>query len=741
MISKGEWKTIRGSNKEPDHIMLSINGNSETSMTVTWRTNADIEKGFVLFRQAGTSEWKRKEAQTESFETDVDLSNYFWANIEGLSPDTRYEYTCGNEEFRSKAFSFKTSPENLTDFKFVILADTQTGSPTPPPDYTLLGDLIRNVILKKHPDIAFILTAGDNTNCGQTDVQWTGFMAGLKGIIESIPLMMCLGNHDDMGFADYYEGTGKYYSDKATYFCSQFKGSYPYNGPKDWKTATYSFDFGNAHFAILGTSGYEDVNKWLIKDADFSDKTWKFGVHHFPVCFAGSDLECVDTYPALKEGMEKLDVIFSGHEHCFSRSFPRRDDNLYDKPSQGTVHYNCGSSHRNPPGTRSLEKCWNAALYNHEQDLSMYAVAHVNGDALMLTSFIEDGRIADECIIDKNTDTITPAALAPIYNKTRMKYKGADLGLCASSTFCHLLNGIWFIPAAVLVQYIGGQVERQKGSITLSVYGRTAKYFENSDKAQTDRGGLKLCAPVTRMDRGQLYVPVDDLCKSLGMTWRYFSRNNFISIEHESEEKPVPEQPKMKMINIDNKAARYHKDGIPRCKWARGVPDIYREYHDSEWGVPVYDDKKLFEMLLLESFQAGLSWITILNKREDFRRAFDGFDYKLIARYDENKINELMQDKSIIRNHGKITAAVKNAGIFMGIQEEFGSFCEYIRGFTKGKIIKNEDECPKTRSELSDAISKDLRGRGMSFVGTTIIYSYLQAIGVIDDHEKGCFKY
>ncbi len=195
------------------------------------------------------------------------------------------------------------------------------------------------------------------------------------------------------------------------------------------------------------------------------------------------------------------------------------------------------------------------------------------------------------------------------------------------------------------------------------------------------------------------------------------------------------------MNNTDDKALRHIEDGLPRCRWARDVPDVYRLYHDTEWGVPVYDDKSLFEMLLLESFQAGLSWITILKKRESFKRAFDEFDYKLIAQYDGNKVNELMQDKSIIRNRRKITATIKNACVFMSIEEEFGSFCAYIWGFTKGKTIKNTNLIPNTRSALSDEISKDLQGRGMSFVGTTIIYSYLQAIGIIDDHEKECFKY
>lgn len=180
---------------------------------------------------------------------------------------------------------------------------------------------------------------------------------------------------------------------------------------------------------------------------------------------------------------------------------------------------------------------------------------------------------------------------------------------------------------------------------------------------------------------------------------------------------------------------------MKRCKWVDEKSEIYIKYHDTEWGVPSYDDAYLFEMLMLESFQAGLSWITILNKRENFREAFDQFDYKKIRQYNDDKINELMNNKGIIRNKLKIHAAINNAKIFMNIQKEFNSFSNYIWKFTDYKIIKNENDIIHTTSSLSDEISVDLKRRGMKFVGSTIIYSYLQAIGIINDHEKDCFLY
>jgi len=179
-----------------------------------------------------------------------------------------------------------------------------------------------------------------------------------------------------------------------------------------------------------------------------------------------------------------------------------------------------------------------------------------------------------------------------------------------------------------------------------------------------------------------------------------------------------------------------------RCKWCVGDP-LYQKYHDEEWGVPVYDDAILFEFLVLETFQAGLSWITILRKRENFRIAFDDFNYKKIAVYSEDKIQELLQDAGIIRNQLKIRAAVSNATAFQKVQQEFGSFSNYIWKFANHKPIDNH---PKTTSDikattpLSDEISKDLKKRGFKFVGSTVIYAYLQATGMINDHVEDCWK-
>ena len=178
---------------------------------------------------------------------------------------------------------------------------------------------------------------------------------------------------------------------------------------------------------------------------------------------------------------------------------------------------------------------------------------------------------------------------------------------------------------------------------------------------------------------------------------------------------------------------------MKRCFWVNEKNKLYIKYHDEEWCVPKYDDHSLYELLILESFQAGLSWECVLNKREAFRLAYDNFDIDRIILYGDDKIRELMDNKNIIRNRLKIKASINNSKIFKKIQKEYGSFSNYIWSFSNNKIVY--EDFSVTTNRLSDTISKDLKKRGMSFVGSTIIYSYLQAIGVIFSHSKECFKY
>ena len=183
---------------------------------------------------------------------------------------------------------------------------------------------------------------------------------------------------------------------------------------------------------------------------------------------------------------------------------------------------------------------------------------------------------------------------------------------------------------------------------------------------------------------------------------------------------------------------------ITRCKWAEGVSLDYIEYHDKEWGVPVYDDKVQFEFLVLEGAQAGLSWSTILNKREGYRKAFAGFDVEKVARFTKKRVEKLLEDPAIVRNRLKVESAVTNAQAFIDVQQEFGSFSKYIWSFVDGTPIQNrfkrDGDIPATSPE-SDALSKDLKKRGFRFVGSTIVYAHMQATGLVNDHVTGCFRH
>jgi len=182
---------------------------------------------------------------------------------------------------------------------------------------------------------------------------------------------------------------------------------------------------------------------------------------------------------------------------------------------------------------------------------------------------------------------------------------------------------------------------------------------------------------------------------------------------------------------------------VKRCKWAGSDP-LYQRYHDKEWGVPVHSDRKLFEFIILEGAQAGLSWITVLKKRQAYREAFDKFDYNRIAKYNERKVKQLLNNPGIIRNQLKVRSAIKNAKAFIEIRKEFGTFNKYIWQFVDNKPVqsrwKSMKELPAT-SALSDEISKDLKNRGFNFVGSTIIYAYMQATGMVNDHTTDCFRY
>ena len=535
---------LRLATEKPDHIMVSISGDAKSSMTVTWRSRVDVTQGYVEYYEKG-GEKKRVDAIVKPFKSDVDTSNIFWATPSNLKAGTRYYYTCGSAENRSEEYWFDTEEENLTKFKFIAISDHQKDDDHYNPDYSTLNKFLKDV-LKKHPDVKFILTAGDNTNCGQHEIQWNAMFDGMAGIMEHLPYMMACGNHDNRGFKEYFPAeVGRYYAEPAEFFNTLLEYSYPKNGPDGWQTEIYSFDYGNAHFNVFGVNEPELMNEWAKEDIAKSDKTWKFGVQHFPVYYAGPNLANDDDYPMMRESMEMLDIVFSGHEHNFSRSFPIKNEELFDKPSQGTIHYELGNGNFNPPGTKTTDKIWHASFYPQEEQVAAYALIEVDGDKVTLISELNDGRVVDECLVDKEKDEIRPYRIAPVFGegRTRVYYKGADLGLCNMATPAVCKGGEWYIAFANLIRFAGGEDIREKGKITLKIYGTEATFTENSRVAATNKGDIDLGAEVFRGSEGQLYMPVDGACKAFGMKWAYAKRNNFITIEHVNESVPIVPQP------------------------------------------------------------------------------------------------------------------------------------------------------------------------------------------------------
>lgn len=535
-------KPERGSSLCPDHIMLSINGDARFSMCVSWRTSEQAADGYMLLHTEG-GETLRVNAVSKRLESDIDISCYHWANAESLSAGTKYYYTVGNDGHRSAEFSFETQPDNLTDFSFLLITDHQKGHPTLLPDYSCVGELLR-AALAEHPECRFILTAGDNCDNGQNDLQWNGMFSGLEGIIESIPYMMTTGNHDNRGFLTYSpEPVGKFYLEHADFFDAQFEYAYPLNGPEGYTTENYSFDYGNAHFTVMGINAPEKVSEWAYNDLQASDKTWKLGTYHFPIYPVMPEGQNDDGYPWLRKPIEegRLDVLFEGHEHSFARTYPIKGDELFDRPSQGTVHYIAGNGGGNIYHSNA-QKVWHCSFWPQEERIGVYAIVHISDSTLTATAFTGDGRIVDSFTIDKEKDLITPYALAPTYDIPKMAFKGRMLEIIARGHGPREKDGVLYAPFAVLIQSIGGKVVKEKDTVSVEAYGHRALFTRGSPLAYTDLGTVTMSGCVY-LENGQLYIPIDDSAKMFDMTWYFAKHNGFVNWNTASEDKPLYKQP------------------------------------------------------------------------------------------------------------------------------------------------------------------------------------------------------
>ncbi len=534
------YKPDRSSSASPDHIMISFCGDPKTEMSISWRTDISAGDGYVLYGEK-EEVLKKADAVCRIIESDIDISRFNTVCLKNLKPGTVYYYTCGDDKNRSAEFSFTTQEENCGSFKFMVISDQQVGFPWEKPDYSPVTRMLKNA-LRRDPDIRFILTAGDNCDDGQNELQWNGMFEGFKGVIESVPYMMTTGNHDNRGFKEYlpYPPQGKFYLDHADFFDEQFRYAYPQNGPKGFETENYSFDYGNAHFCVMGINEPAAVSDWAYDDIKNSDKTWKLGAYHFPIYPAIPEGQNDDGYPWLRKAIESLDVVFEGHEHSFARTFPIRDDAMFERPSQGTVHYQCG----NGSGGRHANerKMWHTAFYTQEEGTAVYALVEVSGEKLKITTILDDGRVADAFEIDKETDSISPASLPPVYYSTRMAYKGSMPHICARGTKCERRDGIWFAPFAALAQYIGAKVEKSENTAVIEMFGLRAEFRQGSGFADVNGEKSSLGAEVYRSG-GQLMMPAQKAGEIFDIRCRYIEYNNLLDFESAREESPLSRQP------------------------------------------------------------------------------------------------------------------------------------------------------------------------------------------------------
>lgn len=537
------YKPERGSTPAPDHIMLSFCGDAKTEMAITWRTSADVGSGYVLYRKNGDSEWLKAESKVRYKETDIDISNYHSVKLSGLTPDTKYIYTVGSDALRSEEFSFETEAENTDKFSFIVIADHQKGDPCHLPDYSMVGKMLKDA-LARHPECKFIFTAGDNCDNGQNDLQWNGMFSGLKGIIESIPYMMTTGNHDNRGYITYFpEPTGKFYLEHADFFDFQYEEAYPKNGPEGYTTENYSFDYGNTHFLVLGINAPDVVEDWAYNELQSSNKTWKLGAYHFPIYPVMPEGQNNDAYPWLRKPIEdgRLDIMFAGHEHSFARTFPIKNDEMFDKPSQGTVHYIVGNGGGNIYHSNA-RKIWHSAFYPQELRMGSYTLVEIDGDVLTATAYLADGRIIDVFTIDKTKDLITPYALAPTYDWTKMTFKGQMLELISREFYAEKKDSIWYAPFGIVMQFIGGKIEKTKDTLYVEAYGHRASFIVGNKLAKTDLGTVEMQGE-PYFYRNQLYVPIEDSAKMFELEWYHAERNNYINWNTPSEDKPLWKHP------------------------------------------------------------------------------------------------------------------------------------------------------------------------------------------------------
>ncbi|MBR6709126.1 MAG: hypothetical protein IKL84_05550, partial [Clostridia bacterium] len=312
-------------------------------------------------------------------------------------------------------------------------------------------------------------------------------------------------------------------------------------------TENFSFDYGDVHFVFLGVNAYDTIGDWAREDLLRSTKPWKLAAFHypiFPVMPEGAGGMYHGSIPAALDA-GKPDILFAGHEHSFARSYPIRNYEMFDRPSEGTVHYILGNSGENGFSSNG-DKFWYYNFYPQEERNSMYAQVDVTPTRLTVTAYLDDGRTVDRFTIDRERDEIDPPQIPPIYSRMRMAYKGALVELAAREIYARHVDGRIFVPFAVIAQSIGAEVVKTPGQVSIDLYGVRATFIEGSVEARRNDAAFRLSVPVFAGDKGELYITADDAAAVWNLRWRYAARNNIIDFDYATEEFPCSKQPPLR---------------------------------------------------------------------------------------------------------------------------------------------------------------------------------------------------
>ncbi|HHV74494.1 MAG TPA: metallophosphoesterase [Thermoanaerobacterium sp.] len=521
-----------GATTLPDHITLTWTQDPTTTQTITWRTDTTVNLGQVQYgKDPSLKDAKTIDATVQKFSSDLGDMNIHSATLTNLDPGTTYYYRVGYGSNLSSIYSFTTEAKDTNSFKFLIFGDSQSGVATDP-QYGPWKTTIHNAY-NANKDAKFFVNVGDLVEIGQLYTHWNNWFDAAKGVIDTIPEMPVEGNHETYQSSNYDAG-------KPKDFVSQFP--VPQNGPDGLKGQVYSFDYGNAHIVMLDSQEDEEETvsgdileaqkAWLDKDLKNTNKTWKIVFFHKTPYYNKATRSNEQIKAAFQPIFDKyhVDVVFNGHDHGYSRTYPIKNDQYVKSPADGTVYVVTGRS-GNKYYPDLSQKVWDAFFYD-PQDQPNYIVATINGNTLTIKAVKQDGTPIDTYSITKNpdgTETDSPQTVVPTkYNATMMTIYGNMLQQPFMPSNPKQINGKWYVPARAFMQYLGSNVDwNTNGTISIT-YGKTQVNFNiGSTKTQLNSKTLEIPDAIV-LSNGLTWISADDLKTLFGFNYKYDSNTNML---------------------------------------------------------------------------------------------------------------------------------------------------------------------------------------------------------------------